>query len=191
MNKESAMTASITTQEFTVTLVTIHSSKTFSQVTQEIESMFNEYDLPTLAALTAKGDRAAVEDFVARTAGDREFSIFFKLDQGSTQRLAGIPIESRFYLLGNATIAEGLFKYSPVAGLGAPVRICVSQRDGETTRIDLDQPTSFFSQIPELKASDVPALLDEKMIGYLREAASGLVFVCWPVLGPPIAYMVR
>ena len=88
------------------------------------------------AALTAKGDRAAVEDFVARTAGDREFSIFFKLDQGSTQRLAGIPIESRFYLLGNATIAEGLFKYSPVAGLGAPVRICVSQRDGETTRID-------------------------------------------------------
>jgi hypothetical protein len=56
--------------------------------------------------------------------------------------------------------------------LGAPVRLCVSQRDGEATRIDLDQPTSFFSQIPELQASTVPALLDEKMIGYLREAAS-------------------
>jgi hypothetical protein len=65
-----------------------------------------------------------------------------------------------------------LFKYSPVSGLGAPVRFCVSQRDGEEeTRIDIDEPSSFFSQFPELKASDVPAELDEKMIRLLQQAA--------------------
>jgi hypothetical protein len=40
-------------------------------------------------------------------------------------------------------------RYSAAAGLGAPVRVCVSQRDGEQTRIDLDQAAAFFSQFPE------------------------------------------
>jgi hypothetical protein len=30
-------------------------------------------------------------------------------------RLAGIPIESKFYLVGNAVIARGLFEYSGAA----------------------------------------------------------------------------
>ena len=64
-------------------------------------------------------------------------------------RLAGIPIESKFYLVGNAVVARDLFRYT-AAGLGAPVRVCVSQRDGEETRIDLDQVTAFFSQFPDL-----------------------------------------
>jgi hypothetical protein len=38
---------------------------------------------------------------------------------------------------------QGLFRYSGVAGLGAPVRFCVSQRDGEDTRIDIDRPASI------------------------------------------------
>jgi hypothetical protein len=54
----------------------------------------------------------------------------------------------------------------------APLRFQVSQRDGdEETRIDLDEPTCFFSQFPELKASDVPAELDENMIRLLQQAA--------------------
>ncbi len=55
------------------------------------------------------------------------------MEQGSVMRLAGIPIESKFYLVGNAVIARGLFRYTAAAGLGAPVRICVSQRDGGCT----------------------------------------------------------
>jgi hypothetical protein len=93
------------------------------------------------------GDRPGVEAYVASTSDP--FSIFFDFEQGSTMRLAGIPIESKFYLVGNALIARGLFEYSGAAGLGAPVRICVSQRDGEQTRIDLDQNVSFFSKFPE------------------------------------------
>jgi hypothetical protein len=65
-----------------------------------------------------------------------------------------------------------LFEYSGAAGLGAPVRICVSQRDGEETRIDMDLPSAFFSKFPEMRPSSVPALLDEKLIKVFEDAAA-------------------
>jgi uncharacterized protein (DUF302 family) len=87
-------------------------------------------------------------------------------------RLAGIPIESKFYLVGNAVIARGLFRYTAAAGLGAPVRICVSQRDGEETRIDVDQQSAFFSKFPEVAQSDVPELLDAELVKVFEDAAA-------------------
>ena len=86
-------------------------------------------------------------------------------------RLAGIPIESKFYLVGNAVIARGLFRYTAASGLGAPVRICVSQRDGEETRIDLDQ-VSASSPNSRTAPSDVPQLLDDEMIKVFEDAAA-------------------
>lgn len=94
------------------------------------------------------------------------------LEQGSAMRLAGIPIESKFYLVGNAVIARGLFEYTGAAGLGAPVRVCVSQRDGEETRIDMDLPSAFFSKFPEMRASSVPALLDAEMVKVFEDGAA-------------------
>ena len=78
----------------------------------------------------------------------------------------------RFYLIGNAVIVNGLFRYGAAAGLGAPVRVCVSQNEGEDVRIDLDEPTAFFSQFPELRDSDVPGLLDRDLAKHPIEFAS-------------------
>lgn len=157
---------------FTCNLVTIRSKKSFAEVTTTIESMFQLFDLDKVRKLTEARDAKALAQYVDEVSKPHPFSIFFQMDQGSIMRLAGIPIESRFYLFGNATIAQGLFKYSPAAGLGAPVRFCVSQRDGdEGTRIDIDEPSSFFSQFPELKPSSVPGELDENMIKLLQQAA--------------------
>ncbi len=165
------MRAQITKTDFTCQLVTITSKKSFTKVTGEIERLFQHYDIDKLRALTAAGDTEKLAAYVKQVGEPTGFGIFFQLDQGSTMRLAGIPIESRFYLLGNATIAQGLFRYSAPAGLGAPVRFCVSQRDGEATRIDVDLSTSFFTQFPELSASPVPAELDERMLPLLERAA--------------------
>jgi hypothetical protein len=52
------------------------------------------------------------------------------------------------------------------------VRICVSQRDGEETRIDMDQPSAFFSKFPETGKSDVPKLLDAEMVKVFEDAAA-------------------
>ena len=52
------------------------------------------------------------------------------------------------------------------------MRVCVSQRDGEDTRIDMDLPSAFFSKFPEMRPSSVPALLDEKLIKVFDDAAA-------------------
>ena len=159
-----------TRTKFDGVLVTIRSRKSFFEVTQAIESALPRFHIPKLMEYVTHADRAGVEAYVDSTS--RPFSIFWDFEQGSTMRLAGIPIESKFYLVGNAVIARGLFEYSAAAGLGAPVRICVSQRDGEQTRIDMDQNVSFFSKFPEMKPSSVPGLLDAKMIKVFEEAAA-------------------
>jgi hypothetical protein len=56
-----------TRTKFTCELVTIRSNKPFAQVTQEIEALFQRYDLPELARLTADGDTDKLASFVART----------------------------------------------------------------------------------------------------------------------------
>jgi hypothetical protein len=56
--------------------------------------------------------------------------------------------------------------------LGAPVRVCVSQRDGEQTRIDMELPSAQFGKFPELRESDVPKRLDVEMVKVFEDAAA-------------------
>jgi hypothetical protein len=166
-NTDSAQT---TRTKFDGVLTTIRSRKSFFEVTQAIERALPRFHIPKLMEYVTHGDRAGVEAYVDATS--QPFSIFWDFEQGSTMRLAGIPIESKFYLVGNAVIARGLFQYSGASGLGAPVRICVSQRDGEQTRIDMDDQLSFFSKFVEMKPSSVPALLNEKLTKFFEEVAA-------------------
>lgn len=164
------VSAQTTRTKFEGVLLTIRSRKSFFEVTQPIERNLHRFHTLKLMEYVTHGDRAGVEAYVDSTS--KPFSIFWNFEQGSTMRLAGIPIESKFYLVGNAVIARGLFEYSGAAGLGAPVRICASQRDGEETRIDMDLPWAFFSKFPETRPSSVPALLDEKLIKVFGDAAA-------------------
>lgn len=160
-----------TLSNFEGVLVTIRSKKSFFEITEAIEHHLRRFSIPKLMEYVTHDDRGGVEAYVAEASQPSKFSIFWEFEQGSVMRLAGIPIESKFYLVGNAVIARGLFKYSAPAGLGAPVRVCVSQRDGEDARIDLDLPSAFFGKFPEVSESDVPKLLDEEMVAVFEEAA--------------------
>lgn len=166
----------ITESEFTVRLVTMRSKKSFAEVTAEVERVFQPYDLDKLSNLAAAGDPQKFVAYAKQVDGSAGFGMFFQLDMGSLMRPGGIPIESKLYLIGSVITGQGLFQYSGVAGLGAPVRFCVSQRDGEDTRIDIDRPTSFHSQFPELSASAVPAEKDARMLPLLAT----IVGIPWP-----------
>lgn len=157
-----------TRTKYDAVLLTIRSRKSFFEVTQAIERSMQRFRTPKLMEFVTHGNRAGVEAYVDATS--KPMAIFWDFEQGSTMRLAGIPIESKFYLVGNAVIARGLFQYPGAAGLGAPVRICVSQRDGEETRIDMDLPSAFFTKFPETQPSTVPALLDETLIKLFEDA---------------------
>jgi hypothetical protein len=68
---------------FETASLTMHSKKSYFEVTAEIEN-----DLPQLS--TPK-----LFEYVGRVS--RPFSIFWELEQGTAMRLAGIPVESKFY----------------------------------------------------------------------------------------------
>jgi hypothetical protein len=162
----------VTHTEFSCKLITIRIMKSFQEVTGALEKLFARIDATKLTEMTAAGDRAGIQKYVDEISGDHKFSIFYQLDQGPLQRLASYPINCRLYLIGNPVIVNGLFQYGAMAGLGAPVRVCISQSDGEDVRIDVDEPTAFFSQFPELNESPVPAVLDKELIDYLLTFAS-------------------
>ena len=171
-DKAMEVAAQTTRTKFDGVLLTIRSGKSFFEVTQAIERRMQRFHIPKLMEYVTHGDRAGVEAYVDSVSRPLQFSIFWDFEQGSVMRLAGIPIESKFYLVGNAVTARGLFEYTGASGLGAPVRVCVSQRDGEETRIDMDLPSAFFSKFPETRPSSVPALLDAKLMKVLEEAAA-------------------
>jgi uncharacterized protein (DUF302 family) len=166
------MSAQKTLTKFDGILITIRSEKSFFEVTKAIESSLQRFSVPKMMEYVTHADREGLEAYVDEVSAPSKFSIFWEMEQGSVMRLAGIPIESKFYLVGNAVIARGLFRYTAAAGLGAPVRICVSQRDGEETRIDMDQVSAFFSKFPETGKSDVPQLLDAEMVKVFEDAAA-------------------
>ena len=166
------MSAQVTKSDFTGQLITIRSDKSFAEVTAEIERLFRPYNPERLRALIEAGDAGKLAAYAKEVGEPTGFGIFYQLDMGSMMKIAGIPIESRFYLFGNAATGQNLFRYSGTAGLGAPTRFCVSQRGREKTRIDIDLPSSFFSQFPDLSASQVPAQLDARMIPLLESVAA-------------------
>jgi uncharacterized protein (DUF302 family) len=166
MSDEKELTA------FDGVLITIRSKKSFFDVTNAIESSLQRLSVQRLREFVEQENRTGLEDYVFEVSAPSGFAIFWEMNQGPSMRLAGIPIESKFYLVGNAVLARGLFKYTAAAGLGVPVRICVSQRDGEETRIDLDQATAFFSRFPETAPSEVPTMLDTEMVKVFEDAAA-------------------
>jgi hypothetical protein len=134
------------------------------------------YDLDTPSNLAAAGDSEKLAACAKQVDGSAGFGMFEQLDMGSLMRPAGIPVESKVYLIGSVITGRGLFQYAGVAGLAAPVRFCVSQRHGEDTRIDIDRPTSFHSQFPKLSPSAVPAVKDALMLPLSATAAG----ISWP-----------
>src|ERR1700733_14530258 len=112
------MNAQITKTSFTCELITIHSKRSFGDLISRIESTFQQYDAKTLRDLTAEGDTEELAAYVEQVGEPTEFAIFFWLDQGSTQRLAGIPIESRFYLFGTANGQGSERRYASVSHRG-------------------------------------------------------------------------
>ena len=114
-DKAVEVSAQTTRTKFDGLLLTIRSRKSFFEVTQAIERSLPRFYVPKLMEYVTHGDRAGVEAYVDSTS--KPFSIFWDMEQGSTMRLAGIPIESKSYLVGDAAIARGLKPNgTPVSG---------------------------------------------------------------------------
>ncbi|WP_433655156.1 hypothetical protein ACQPW1_30130 [Nocardia sp. CA-128927] len=155
------------------TMLTIRSAKSYFQVITEFESILKRLALTRMQELIAHQDLAGFDAYInSMVTPEQPHAIFFELEQGAIMRLAGIPGEAKFYLIGNPIYGRELFRYSGASGLSAPIRVSVSQRDGEETRIDFELPTGLFSRFPEMVDSPMPAILDETMVKILEEVAA-------------------
>jgi hypothetical protein len=132
-DKAVAVSPQTTRTKYDAVLLTIRSRKSFFEVTQAIESSMQRFHTPKLMEYVTHGNRAGVEAYVDSTS--KPMAIFWDFEQGSTMRLAGIAVESKFYLVGNAVIARGLFQYTGAAGLGAPT-VGILQQIPRDTAID-------------------------------------------------------
>src|ERR1700722_999241 len=103
------MPPQVTETEFTCKLITIRTEEAFAEDSGALESLFEPVNLQKLADMTAAGDHGGIQSYFKELSADHEFSIFFQLDQGSTQRLAGPPANSPFSLIGKPAIGKRLF----------------------------------------------------------------------------------
>jgi uncharacterized protein (DUF302 family) len=161
-----------TVTHFDGVLITFRSEKSFFEVTKAIESRLQRLSITKHMEYVTHGDWEGLEAYTNQVSLPTKFMIFFELDLGTAFRLAGIPIESKTYLIGNTVLAQGMFKYTAAAGQGAPMRVHVSKRDGEKTRIDMELPSKVFGKFPEMRESDVPRLLDDEMVKVFEEAGA-------------------
>lgn len=151
--------------------ISLGSAAPFDAVVARFETAFPPIDPAEIDARVAQGDGEALRAFFEARAPGLSFNAFQMLDQGGAMTLLGTNLKSRYYLVGNALIAQRMFALEPATGLCAPVRVVVTEVPGGGTRIDYDQPTSIFSQFPTLAGSPVPPLLDVK----LREAFTAVL----------------
>jgi hypothetical protein len=154
---------------FQSTQLTIHSAKRYRDVVSAIESRLQRFDTARATEYIVHRDRRGFENDVASTC--TPFGIFWEVEQGTAMRMSGVLCDSKLYLVGNPVLARHLFSYNAGAGLGAPVRVSVSQADGLDTRIDLELPSAFFSRFPELAGSPVPAQLDNETVSFFEQIA--------------------
>jgi hypothetical protein len=149
-------------------LVTIRSKKSYADVTAGIEAKLQRFSIAKFMEYVVHRDKEGLEAYVARVSAPSKFSIFWDFEQGSSFRLAGIPIESEFYLVGNAVIARGLFPahqdWEHRLGSACPsATVRKPHRHGSAL--------GLFSKFPETRESDVPALLTE-MVKVFKDAAA-------------------
>ncbi len=148
---------------FTAQRVTLRSDAPFDDVIARFESDIPPLPPETLYPWVDRGDSAAFRQFLEAHVPPSGFVHFQAFDQGGGMTLLGIPMQSRYYLVGNVLLATDLFRREPAAGLVAPIRVVISSAPGHGTQLDYDEPTSICAQFPALRESPVPAVLDTKL----------------------------
>jgi hypothetical protein len=96
------------------------------------------------------------------------FLIYWRTDMTPVMSLAGDPVRSTAYLMGNHTIAERMYRHNAAVMLYAPLRTMIIGDESGQARFVLDQPSSLFSSfgVPEIDV--VGAELDDKVLALMK-----------------------
>jgi len=100
-----------------------------------------------------------------------ELSMFLKRDHGLLVGLHNKVRDAVQYEIGNPLTASRMTRYRLAAGLCAPLRVIVYEKDEGGSCIEYDLPSSVFGQFGDDRVTEVARGLDVALVRALAAAA--------------------
>jgi hypothetical protein len=105
-------------------------------------------------------------DFI-ETSAPHGFLIYWKNDVHPLMSMAGDDLPCVAYLMGNHTIAEGMFRLNPLAMMYAPLRTVIWEDRSGQAWFAIDRPSSQFASLGDPEITAVGEELDGKLFTLL------------------------
>jgi len=150
-----------------VSHVVIESQKTAADVRASLEILIPPID-DEIPLLLSDG---VTDRLKQRLDAAPELSIFLKRDHGVLVGLYGKVRDAVQYEIGNPLTASRMTRYRLAAGLYAPLRVIVYERDEGGSCIEYDLPSSVFGQFGDDRVTEVARELDVALARALSAAA--------------------
>jgi hypothetical protein len=143
-------------------------SSDYVQFTTKLESILGRLDFGILSQVM-ENPEFVKNAIINQMQGAFELILFNQYDHGSLLNIWGKPRKAKQYLIGNPYTASTMTRFDIRAGLYAPLRVLVFERDDKKAQIEYDLPSSLFGQfgIPEVTSEGIG--LDRKMERLINE----------------------
>jgi hypothetical protein len=161
------MSPSMSRRAIEVTHVVIESLKAAVDVRTSLETLIPPID-EEIPVLLSDG---ITDRLKQRLEAAPELSIFLKRDHGAILGLYGNVRDAVQYEIGNPLTASKMTRYRLGAGLYAPLRVIIYEKDDGGSRIEYDLPSSLFGQFGDERITDYARGLDVALARALSSAA--------------------
>ena len=161
------MSPSMSRRAIEVTHVVIESQKAAIDVQAALETLIAPID-EEISLLLSDG---ITDRLKQRLEAAPELSIFLKRDHGLLVGLYGKVRDVVQYEIGNPLTASRMTRYRLAAGLYAPLRVIIYEKDDGGSCIEYDLPSSLFGQFGDDRVTKVARALDVALARALSAAA--------------------
>ena len=161
------MSPSMSRRTIEVPHVVIVSQKAAADVRTSLETLIPPID-EEISLLLSDG---VTDRLKQRLGAVPELSIFLKRDHGVLVGLYGKARNAVQYEIGNPLTASMMTRYRLAAGLYAPLRVIIYEKDDGGSCIEYDLPSSLFGQFGDDRVVEVARGLDVALARALSAVA--------------------
>lgn len=158
---------SYTSRKVSITHVTLSFYGDFITFTEQLDSLLGNITPEILHSLAL--DNVPIEQ-IKSAEGYEGLFLFEKRDHGRLLLMEGKIQKGIQYIVGNPLIAKEMTKYDICAGLYAPLRFLVYQKEEKKVYIDYDKPSDLFCQFGINEINTVGEMLSNKLYHLLEKA---------------------
>jgi hypothetical protein len=152
---------------YLVTRLTVDVPRTFEDFQEQYEQAVPPMPREEVDALVARGAPWSEMNALIAGAALLGFLIYWKNDVHSVMRLAGDTARGTFYLMGNHTIAERMYRHQPAVMLYAPLHTMIWESPHGATHFTFDRPSDQFGSFEMPAITAVGMELDQKLAALL------------------------